>query len=216
MAPADGLLRSPGRSVQAWTILLVSLAVGLIADLATKYLAFERIAPAPVSIVRSEVLTSDNLQALIPQHEPVVVVPSVLEFTLVLNPGAVFGLGAGKRWLFIAFTVVAVVMGLWMFLKWTRARDWLAHVCLGLVLSGGLGNLYDRLVYGCVRDFIHPLPGVRAFGYEVWPYVSNVADAFLIVGIAGLFWYLWREPGDDPAPPKPEPTPEPAPKHAAS
>ncbi|MEO1585247.1 MAG: signal peptidase II [Planctomycetota bacterium] len=167
------------------------LAVGLVADLWSKQLAFERVAGRPVVITRAEVMATDALGTLIPRHDPVVVVPSVLEFTLVLNPGAVFGLGAGKRVLFIGFTIVAIVLGFAMFAGWTRSRDWIAHASIGLLLAGGLGNLYDRLTFACVRDFIHPLPGVTVAGREIWPYVSNVADALLIFGIVGLMVYLW-------------------------
>ncbi len=183
---------STWRSPKAWAVLTTVFTLGLVADLWSKYAAFEHIADRPVEVVREQVIQTENLGTLIPRHEPVVVMPSVLEFTLVLNPGAVFGLGAGKRTLFIAFTLGAVVMGLWMFAKWTTQRDWLAHASLGLLLSGGIGNLYDRLRYACVRDFIHPLPGVRVAGREIWPYVSNVADALLIIGIIGLMWHLWR------------------------
>lgn len=191
-APQPGTLSSP----RAWITLLAVLVLGTAADLWTKHAAFEHIADQPVTVIRDEVLESDNLSQLIPRHEPIEVIPSVLDLTLVLNPGAVFGLGAGKRWLFIAFMLGAVVMGLAMFARWTSPRDWLAHASLGLLLSGGIGNLYDRLQFACVRDFIHPLPGVTVAGREIWPYVSNVADALLIIGIAGLMWHLWR--ADDP------------------
>ena len=130
------------------------------------------------------------------------VINRVLEFTLVLNPGAVFGIGAGQRWFFVVFTVIAVVIALVLFVKWTHAQDWIAHTGFGLIIAGGLGNLYDRLVFACVRDFIHPLPGMKLpFGIkwpggnpEVWPYVSNVADAFLIIGIMMLMVHAWRMP----------------------
>ncbi len=181
------------RSKRAWAILLVVLVLGLVADLASKELAFAHIADRPVTITRAEVLSSaDPNRELIPRHRPVTVVPRVLDLTLVLNQGAVFGMGAGKRWLFIVFTGGAIALGLWMFGAWTKPGDWVAHVSLGLLLAGGLGNLYDRLMYACVRDFIHPLPAVTIRGWEVWPYVSNVADALLIIGIIGLMWHLWR------------------------
>jgi len=123
----------------------------------------------------------------------------------VLNPGAVFGIGPGRRWLFIGFTLIALGFSLWMFGRLTRARDRVAHVGLGLLISGGLGNLYDRVVFGCVRDFIHPLPGVLLpFGWrlpsgerELWPYVSNVADLLLLVGIGMLLVTFWKK-GDKP------------------
>ena len=128
------------------------------------------------------------------------VAPCVLEFRLVLNPGAVFGIGAGKRWFFVLFTGGALVFGLYMFAAWTRGRDYAAHAALGLIAAGGLGNLYDRLLYGCVRDFLSFLPGVNLpFGLtwpggdaRAWPWVSNVADAFLIVGVLVLVMYTMR------------------------
>lgn len=194
------------RSGAAWAVLLIVTVLGLASDLATKELAFAKIANAPVEVKREDVLTAQregkSLSNLVPQAK-VTVVPSVLDLTLVLNPGAVFGIGAGKRWFFIAFTAGALGLALWMFATWTRPRDFLAHAAIGLLISGGLGNLYDRIVFACVRDFLHPLPGVLLpFGWtmpvsgsrELWPYVSNIADLWLLVGIGMLMWYLWRTP----------------------
>jgi len=203
--PAGGAPSGPSwKSRRAWAVLLTVTILGLLADLVSKELAFRLVAGTPVEVRRDDVLAGGPLSRLIPPHDPVVVVPHVLEFTLVLNPGAVFGIGAGKRWSFILFTGGAIVFALWMFVAWTRPRDSWAHAGIALLLAGGLGNLYDRLVYGCVRDFIHPLPGVLlpfhwsypwahgAAGREVWPYVSNVADLFLIIGIGVLVAYTWR------------------------
>jgi signal peptidase II len=163
------------------------------------------VAGVPGVVDRAQVIDlssrGQNLGVLVPLHEPVHVVPSLLDLSLVLNRGAVFGIGAGKRWFFVAFTVLAIGFGLWMFGSWTRARDRAAHVAIGLLLAGGLGNLYDRLVFACVRDFLHPLPGVQLpFGWrmpldggrEIWPYVSNIADLWLLVGIGVLMVQLWR------------------------
>ena len=196
--------RSAAKSPGAWALFLAVTAIGLFVDLWTKYLAFGRLAPDPVRIDREAVIeltrSDRSLAALIPDHTPTVVVPHLLEFTLVLNRGAVFGLGAGQRWVFVVFTVVAVGIGLWAFARWTTARDRLVHVLIALVLAGGLGNLYDRLKYASVRDFLHPLPGVKYpfgistpwSGRDIWPYVSNVADAFLLIGIIGLMFTLMK------------------------
>lgn len=190
----------------AWAVLCVTLVFGLVTDLVSKWAAFRYIAEVPAVIDRADVLGADRLSSLLPPHDPIVVLPSVLHLTLVLNPGAVFGIGAGQRWLFVGFTVIAIFFSLWIFLRWTTPRDRWAHAAIGLLLSGGIGNLYDRLVFGCVRDFLHPLPGVELpFGIawpsgsrEVWPYVSNIADLWLIVGIAVLLVYSWRKP-EEPA-----------------
>lgn len=194
------------RSAGAWLLLAIVTTLGLAADLGTKAWAFRTVAGVPIVVERETVLAiaesnpHDIGRGIIPRHDPVVVIPSVLHFTLVLNPGAVFGIGAGQRWFFVVFTAIAMTVALCVFAFATRARDRWTHAAIGLLLAGGLGNVYDRLVYGCVRDFIHPLPGVKfPFGWspfgdngEVWPYVSNVADALLIVGIGILAIRLWK------------------------
>lgn len=206
------------RSCPAWIALLLALSLGLAADLWSKSLAFRHVAAASpggsaVVINRADVLSlpPSHINSLVPRHAPVVGVPYLLEFRLVLNPGAVFGVGPGKQKFFVAFTAVALGFGLWMFGAWTTARDRWAHIAIGLVLAGGLGNLYDRLIYGCVRDFLHPLPGVMLpFGLawpsgdrQAWPYVSNVADALLLVGIGVLLVKLWRKDSGGSAPARP-------------
>lgn len=197
-----------GRSAKAWALLLVATAISLALDLGSKWLAFRYVAGARVRIDRAQVIQATSLDTLIPVHEPVTVVPSLLEFTLVLNPGAVFGIGAGQRWFFVGFTVAALIFALAIFARWTTPRDRVAHIALAMLIAGGLGNLYDRILFACVRDFIHPLPGVKLpFGIqwpsgarEVWPYVSNVADLFLLLGIGALLVYSWRKPDDSPHP----------------
>ena len=188
-----------------WWVFLVTVLLGLVADLGSKELAFRFIADAPFRPMREQVLhllreAPGEIMVLVPHHKPVTVIPNVLDFQLVLNAGAVFGAGQGKRWFFIGFTLVALGFAVVLMTRWTERRDHLAHAAVGMIVSGGIGNLYDRLVYGCVRDFIHPLPGVKLpFGItwphgsnEVWPYISNVADAILLIGIAVLMIKLWR------------------------
>lgn len=213
-SPAPGRVRLAGGSRTAWIVLALTIVLALAADLGSKHLAFAHIADAPVVLDREQVIEriADGIdlndprpvRVLIPQHEPVEVVPHVLEFKLILNAGAVFGSGQGKRWFFIGFTVVALAFALLLFAKWCREKEYLTQIAIGLVIAGGLGNLYDRIMYACVRDFLHPLPGVKwPFGWEllgrrdIWPYVSNVADAFLLIGIAVLMIKLLREDGGE-------------------
>jgi signal peptidase II len=199
--------RSAAGSARAWGVLLIVAALSIGADLWSKSVAFATIADAPVVVERDAVLRlgADNprmIGRLVPPHDAITVIPHVLDLTLVLNPGAVFGIGPGQRGFFVAFTLFAIGFGMWMFARWTGPKDHWAHAGIALVLGGGLGNLYDRLVYGCVRDFLHPLPGAKwpmglhPFGSsgDLWPYVSNVADALLLAGIGILLVFLWRGP----------------------
>lgn len=201
------------RSPRAWAALLVTTALGLATDLWSKSYAFANIADYPVHVDRSAVLNAADPSMIIPPHDAVVVAPSLLEFTLVLNPGAVFGIGAGKRVFFMVFTVAAIALAVTLFARWTRPKDLWAHAAFGLIISGGLGNLYDRVTFACVRDFIHPLPGVQLpFGLawpgsgstDVWPYVSNVADLYLIIGVVVLLIYTWRHPTHNAPRPQPD------------
>jgi signal peptidase II len=194
------IARRPGRN--AWLLLLAVVVLGTAIDLASKTIAFNTLADAPVAIDRRAVIDATELQALLPRHEPTTIIPHVLDLQLVLNPGAVFGIGAGKRVFFIIATTLAIGFALWMFVRWTGPRDRLAHAAIGLVIAGGLGNLYDRVRFACVRDFLHPLPNVHYpfgistpwSGREIWPYVSNLADLWLIIGVAILVAFLWRGP----------------------
>jgi len=192
-------VHSAFRSPRAWGLLLVTLACALLIDLVSKQWAFRNIAGAPVVLVREEIV--DNTAYRLPFHEGWRVLPlDLLDFRLVLNHGAVFGIGDGQRLVFVGFTLVALAVGLFVFARWTRAGDWPAHLAIGLVLAGGLGNLFDRIVYGAVRDFLHMLPRWNLpFGFrwpggnsEVFPWVFNVADVCLLAGMAILILFLQR------------------------
>ena len=116
-----------------------------------------------------------------------------------LNPGALFGLGAGGAPLFAGLSVVAFAGILfWLFVK-RAAGDLFLTVILGLISGGILGNLYDRLglwappgtpdqVARQVRDWI-----LFRYGDFTWPNF-NIADSLLVCGAIGLMWHALRTP----------------------
>ena len=198
------------RSVRAWVVLLSIAIAGLAVDLATKAWAFHSVAGEPVELPYDEI--AGNPSYRLPWHNGVRALPAdLLDFRLVLNHGAVFGLGQQKRAVFVAFTVVAVLAALGVFGWWTSARARWAHVGIALVLAGGLGNLHDRLAFGAVRDFLHMTPRWHLpFGFrwpggsdELFPWVFNVADVLLLAGMAVLLLTANRpeaRTGGSPAP----------------
>ncbi len=96
------------------------------------------------------------------------------------NPGAAFGLFAGKAFLLASVSLVAMVaiMGVFLF---GGNRQKLVNIALGLFAAGVCGNLYDRAFNdGLVRDFID----VYYRGYH-W-HTFNVADALLCIGVGLL------------------------------
>lgn len=132
----------------------------------------------------------------------------VLDLLWQPNWGAVFGVGHGQTALFIAFTFLALGLLTWLFIESRKGHLWL-QIFLACVVAGALGNLYDRIQFGHVRDFLRL--NFRAdwasWGgpeHYLWPYVFNIADVFITVGVGGLFlvWLiaLVRHRGERPAP----------------
>ena len=70
-------------------------------------------------------------------------IPGLLELRTTLNPGALFGIGAGRTELFLIASVLALVLVIWMFAQ-SSSRRALTHIALGAILAGALGNMYDR------------------------------------------------------------------------
>lgn len=101
--------------------------------------------------------------------------PGILSWAYTENRGAAFSLFSGAGALLIALTA-ALLMGvlLWLMCKPDEPR--LVRAGLWLVLGGGLGNLWDRLAYGFVVDFVR-LDFVRFA-------VFNLADVCVCVGVA--------------------------------
>jgi lipoprotein signal peptidase len=94
-----------------------------------------------------------------------------------LNHGALFGLGDGYNGLFSLVSVLAAVAIVYWTTRRATARDWGLCASLGLILAGTLGNLYDRVVFDGVRDFLH----FQIEGVINWP-IFNLADTCLVCG----------------------------------
>ncbi len=177
------------------------IALGLVADLTTKRLSFSMIGEHPVNLDRNVILSDPHWGPPPDAHR--VAVPRVLDLHLVLNRGAVFGIGPGQRAFFVVFTILAVGVGVYAFAFRTRRSDWMAHLAIGCILAGAGGNLFDRIMFGAVRDFLKIFPdtylplGWRWPGgnSEVFPWVFNVADVLLLTGIALLMLRMNRRPG---------------------
>jgi len=181
-------------------MLLIVLGCGLVLDLAAKSWSFATVAHQPVVLNRQQLLAHPDFNP-IPPHAGMRVLPAdMLEMQLVINRGAVFGIGPNQRYFFIGFTIAALSVGLLVFGKLTAANHRLAHVAIGLILAGGIGNLYDRIIYGVVRDFLHMLPGYALpFDWkwpggspELFPWVFNIADVMLLTGMALLMFHMHR------------------------
>jgi lipoprotein signal peptidase len=99
-----------------------------------------------------------------------------------VNQGALFGFLKNYQTMAnggfaVVSLLAALAIGVWSMQPSTSRDRWLC-AALGLILAGTLGNLYDRVVFNGVRDFLH-------WNYRFdWP-VFNFADCCLVCG-AGL------------------------------
>ena len=196
-APRLRVARAGGRVVPTLGFLLL-MGVLLAADLGLKHWAFRHVADRPV-VLTAEAARDHRGFWLRYAHEPVVVLPEVLNLQLTTNTGAVFGLGKGNRVLFISISALATAVIGWMFWR-SPAGAWLLHVALAMILAGALGNLYDRVLYSAVRDMLHLFPGVPLpLGLawpggvrDVWPWIFNLADVALLAGVGLVLIVTWR------------------------
>jgi signal peptidase II len=146
-----------------FTCLLATLAV-LIADQATK----------------AWVLYGLRL----PLYGQVKILP-FFAITMVRNVGISFGLlssGDLGRWLLTIFQLLA---GAALMFGATRSRQWLPGIALAMIAGGAIGNGVDRIRVGSVVDFLD-------FSGLFFPWVFNVADSAICVGVALLAWHVFR------------------------
>ena len=121
-------------------------------------------------------------------YQPVALFPG-FNLTLLYNPGAAFSFlsdaGGWQRWFFTAIAVVMiVVLSIWLH----RSRQPLESLALAMILSGAIGNLIDRVLYGHVIDFLDVY-----YQQHHWP-AFNIADSAIVVGVVLLLLTSWRQP----------------------
>jgi signal peptidase II len=112
-------------------------------------------------------------------YQSIPVIP-YFNLTYVHNTGAAFSFlseaGGWQRWFFAGLAlVISVVIAIW--LVRLKKHETLLAVALALVLSGAVGNLIDRLVYGYVIDFLD-------LYYQDWHWPAfNIADSAITLGV---------------------------------
>lgn len=118
----------------------------------------------------------------LPLHTPINIFPS-LNLLLSFNTGSAFGFlhaaGGWQKWIFaVIAALVSLFIIVWQ-LKINTKHNKLLVIALSFVLGGTLGNLYDRIFYHKVVDFID-------FYIQNWHYATfNIADMAICIG-AGL------------------------------
>ncbi len=138
-------------------IYILIAAITLVADILTKIAAAQRLAPL----------------------YSIEVIKDILNLTYVENRGIAFGMFQGQRVVFIIISILVICLILWVIVKMSKEKK-SAFLMLGgaLTISGAIGNLIDRTLYGYVVDFIE----VKFIEFPVF----NIADIAVCVGAALL------------------------------
>ena len=100
----------------------------------------------------------------------------VVNLLYTTNDGAAFGMLDNARWIFITISTIAILVMLgYLFLGHAESR--LSGIALAMLISGGIGNMIDRIALGEVIDFIY----FKIIKFAIF----NGADSFVCIG-AGL------------------------------
>jgi len=136
-----------------------------------------------LSIFFLDILSKNFIQNKIMYGEQVEIT-SFLSLVHFQNPGAAFSFlsdqGGWQRYFLIAISLLAVLYIPWLINQYKK--NIVIVIGLLLILGGAIGNLYDRISYGYVIDFIY-----LNFAEFYWP-AFNVADSAISIGVL-LFLY---------------------------
>jgi signal peptidase II len=149
-------------------------------------------------LISIAVIIADRLSKLwilrnIISGQEIAIIPHFFHLSHVYNNGAAFSLFSDTpspekvRWMLIGFSLIAIAIVLVVFMKAGRRVN-LTSIALALVLGGAIGNLYDRLAYRYVIDFL-------AFNFGSYHYPDfNVADSCIVIGACLLLIEVFRAP----------------------
>ncbi|PTX97390.1 signal peptidase II [Verrucomicrobia bacterium LW23] len=126
-------------------------------------------------------------------------IPGFFSLHYVQNRGVAFGFMADQTLAMVVISVLLLAAGIYYatVLDWNRLET---NVAGAMLLSGALGNITDRVIYGYVIDFFHVYIGTT-FDYPVF----NVADSAICLSVGYIFLRqlgLW-EKSEASAPPPP-------------
>ncbi len=111
-------------------------------------------------------------------YQSIPIIKDVIHLTYIRNRGAAFGMLSEHRWIFLVLSSVTIVaVGIYLF--YTKNNSPLYLVSLSMILSGGVGNMIDRIALGEVIDFID----FTLIDFAIF----NGADSFVCVGAALFF-----------------------------
>lgn len=110
-------------------------------------------------------------------NQSIEIIPNFLNLTYVHNTGAAFSIFEGAKWFFIITAIIVLNIIYIFFIKDKELKN-SEIVIYSLLISGIIGNLIDRVVFGYVIDFID----VNIFNFAIF----NLADSFIVIAVVLL------------------------------
>ena len=117
--------------------------------------------------------------------DKVTIINNFFNINLAYNYGAAWSILTGKK-LFLILISIIIVIGIYFILIRGKKLKTYESITYGLLIGGILGNLFDRIIYGYVIDFLD----FYIFGYD-FP-IFNLADSFIVISIFMLIVDLIR------------------------
>lgn len=126
-------------------------------------------------ILKFAVRTNMNL------HQSIPIIDGFFHLTYIQNTGAAFSLFSGKTGMLAIITVFITIGILFYLYKLRKTAHWALMLSLSLIVSGGLGNIIDRVNLKYVVDFLD---------LQIWP-IFNFADIYVCFGCGLLVFYVF-------------------------
>lgn len=127
-----------------------------------------------VLVLMLDLVSKHFAQVYLEHSAAITIIPKFFELTYVTNTGAAWSILEGQRMFFI---ILSIGVSLVLIYTIVKEKENLISLALSLMLAGTLGNLYDRIFHGFVRDML----SFNIFGYD-YP-VFNIADSALVLGV---------------------------------
>lgn len=117
--------------------------------------------------------------------ESLPVIKNIFHISFVCNKGMAFGVfseTAGAAFIWISYVSVIIIAFIFVLYKKFFHKRKSTQIFLSLILAGAIGNLIDRIRFGCVIDFLD---------FRIWP-VFNVADSAITIGTVLLILQMLK------------------------
>lgn len=134
------------------------------------------------SVVAIDRLTKIMALTILAKNQSLSILP-YFHLTLVTNTGISFGMFKDFPWLAFSAGILTIAAIVYWYRK--IPSHWIVQTSVALIMGGAIGNLWDRVVYGTVIDFIDIV---------VWPVFNGADSAITIGGILIAYWVFVEEP----------------------